>query len=879
MSLHALAGHMAAKGRGPDSMLVHMTPDEVKSLHAMALAQGGELTINPETGLPEAGFLSDAFKALAPLALGAVLGPAGFGLSATMAGVATGGITALATGSLSRGLMAGMGAYGGAGLAEGLMGAGTGAMAASDIAAQQAAGTFPTLAEGAGAEQVLQYGKDVGAVRDAALSKAGEAGFGAKAAAGFGQMTSNPGMYGKDLLQYGLAAISPMMADQGVQTTTKRSDTGNIRRYSFDPYGQTYTSQGVYPAKEEKGMAQGGIIALAAGGTPPVAGPAAGSKEYNKMVGDWFNQYPDVTTADIDKAISTYGLNPGDVVDAMRASGLSNAAVYSAFHSDVGAPTTPQGGLAGLTSNINQFLGQYPDLKREEAETAMNKWGYKEADIVRATGKSLDELFPAPTAGGGTGTGGGGGGSGVSGGGKTVINPDGSVTTTPNIPGRPEGGFTGMKQLRDIYEQGGGSLGYENPYAKDMEDFNARFNKQTGSSRSAYDYLKGEGEYPTASRTPGLMRPYGEATLGLPVAKGRPTQKYIFQNGRYLENPDFIPVTYDSTGKRVVGVSDNQILDQLKTVPAAAGGLMQRYADGGSVKESLEESRQKLNAFLVKNNVSHERIAALLGISVAEAKKRYPMEDTGKKPFDTNQVYGDYGDGHDAAAAAAAQGMAVADNVGQEGLGVGSIGANANADSVGMDGMGMGSIGANATADSVGMEGLGVGSIGANATADSVGMDGMGSGSGQGSGAAGGGNAAGGAGNSGDGGTGDSSTAVKRGGIIRRMALGGLGALASGGQAGYNLGGYSDGGRLLRGPGDGVSDSIPATIGNRQPARLADGEFVIPARIVSELGNGSTEAGARKLYAMMDRVQKARGKTTGKSRVAANTRSEKYLPA
>ncbi len=94
-----------------------------------------------------------------------------------------------------------------------------------------------------------------------------------------------------------------------------------------------------------------------------------------------------------------------------------------------------------------------------------------------------------------------------------------------------------------------------------------------------------------------------------------------------------------------------------------------------------------------------------------------------------------------------------------------------------------------------------------------------------------------------------------------------------------HLGDYSDGGRLLRGPGDGVSDSIPAVIGNKQPARLADGEFVVPARIVSELGNGSTEAGARKLYAMMDRVQKARGKTVGKGKVAKNTRADKHLPA
>jgi hypothetical protein len=91
-----------------------------------------------------------------------------------------------------------------------------------------------------------------------------------------------------------------------------------------------------------------------------------------------------------------------------------------------------------------------------------------------------------------------------------------------------------------------------------------------------------------------------------------------------------------------------------------------------------------------------------------------------------------------------------------------------------------------------------------------------------------------------------------------------------------NLGGYSDGGRLLRGPGDGVSDSIPATIGRKQPARLADGEFVIPARIVSELGNGSTEAGARKLYAMMDRIKKARSKAKN---IAADTKSDKHLPA
>jgi hypothetical protein len=114
------------------------------------------------------------------------------------------------------------------------------------------------------------------------------------------------------------------------------------------------------------------------------------------------------------------------------------------------------------------------------------------------------------------------------------------------------------------------------------------------------------------------------------------------------------------------------------------------------------------------------------------------------------------------------------------------------------------------------------------------------------------------------------NTRYAMGGDVYAMAGGGLGS----------LGGYSDGGRLLKGPGDGVSDSIPATIGQgQQPARLADGEFVVPARIVSELGNGSTDAGAKQLYKMMDRVQAGRRKTTGKNQVAANTRAASKLPA
>jgi hypothetical protein len=94
--------------------------------------------------------------------------------------------------------------------------------------------------------------------------------------------------------------------------------------------------------------------------------------------------------------------------------------------------------------------------------------------------------------------------------------------------------------------------------------------------------------------------------------------------------------------------------------------------------------------------------------------------------------------------------------------------------------------------------------------------------------------------------------------------------------AGGSIGGYSDGGRMLKGPGDGMSDSIPATIGRKQPARLADGEFVVPADVVSHLGNGSTDAGAKKLYSMMDKVRRAR---TGKKKQAPAVKADKYMPA
>jgi len=104
------------------------------------------------------------------------------------------------------------------------------------------------------------------------------------------------------------------------------------------------------------------------------------------------------------------------------------------------------------------------------------------------------------------------------------------------------------------------------------------------------------------------------------------------------------------------------------------------------------------------------------------------------------------------------------------------------------------------------------------------------------------------------------------GNIAQRMAEGGI----------TSLGSYSDGGRLLKGPGDGMSDNIPARIGRKQEARLADGEFVVPADVVSHLGNGSTDAGAKTLYAMMNKVRKAR---TGTKKQGRQIEASSYLPA
>ena len=170
--LAAAAQQVQDKGRGGDSMLVHMSPGEVKGLQALAMAQGGSLTINPTTGLPEAFKL----KQFLPMLIGAALAPMTAGTSLAFlgnpmtAGLLVGGIEGLRTKSLSKGLMAGLGAYGGAGLTAGLTAAGSAAANTAAQAAQQ-----NVLAQGG-----TQVAAD-NAFRQAYMNQVGSSGLGTAA--------------------------------------------------------------------------------------------------------------------------------------------------------------------------------------------------------------------------------------------------------------------------------------------------------------------------------------------------------------------------------------------------------------------------------------------------------------------------------------------------------------------------------------------------------------------------------------------------------------------------------------------------------------------------------------------------------------------------
>ena len=193
MSLHALAQQVQSAGRGDDTVLVHMTPGELKGLHALAVHHGGELTINPRTGLPEAGFLST----ILPMVAGIALAPFTGGLSAALlVGGGMGLYSGIKTGSVTQGLMsgitAGLGAYGGAGIAKGLMGVGSSLASTGARSALQAApGVFGTAGQG-----IASQGLTTAVGSQAATAARAAAGQGVSSAARGVSLGGGPGAIG-----------------------------------------------------------------------------------------------------------------------------------------------------------------------------------------------------------------------------------------------------------------------------------------------------------------------------------------------------------------------------------------------------------------------------------------------------------------------------------------------------------------------------------------------------------------------------------------------------------------------------------------------------------------------------------------------------------
>lgn len=177
-TMQPIAQSLAGQGRYGDSMLVHMNPQEVAGLQALAMRQGGSLTVNPETGLPEAFSLKSILPMVAGAALTPVMGPAG-------AALAVGGLGTLMTGNLQQGLMMGLGAMGGANMAGSFANLAAPAVSAASAAPSAAIAAPAAIGGAAGAPGVLASAAPAttlaGATQFAPAASVGGIGFNAPA--------------------------------------------------------------------------------------------------------------------------------------------------------------------------------------------------------------------------------------------------------------------------------------------------------------------------------------------------------------------------------------------------------------------------------------------------------------------------------------------------------------------------------------------------------------------------------------------------------------------------------------------------------------------------------------------------------------------------
>jgi len=1003
MSLHLAAQHLMNKGRGPDDTLVHMSKGELQSLQQLAQSRGGSLTINPETGLPEAGFLSS----LLPTLIGGALVASGVG--APMAAMMVGGGTALATGSLGKGMMAGLGAYGGAGLTEGLMGAGTGAIS-------QAAGA------GLGEE----------AAQEAVNQKLATATPLDKLSAGAGQFATNPldtmktmggGSAMKGAAMVGAATL-PSMLGSAPAPVTKTYPVANELTYNANPQqvapnagvpgyghqGQNFGAEQTYfnPSYidtgrkfKPTGLAGGGQIELhgsfdAGGGQ----GGGFGGGNYTPMGGGFGGQNPGFggnNTAQTPQA-PTGGLSDlfNQGMGNMSANGGRGG--YGGIGNYFGNMATPFGGQNGQADNTNQYQPDWMPREPQPVDFQHGNFGnnmlagmptISPEDSANAS-RAMSGLIQPPSD--NMEMGGPGGPNGFQIGqngffvpGKGMFNFDGTpyhfaadgglmyadggetkfaydapkqmVSQTfqqwlAEHPQQAQGtssstekdyGVARSPQITSVAQGGGGDSsiidgqnnpidfpvspidGYTNPvdgystgYQQPIETNPVEDQPITQPVQEANPYQPPE--EPPVEKAPEAnpYQPPAEPPVEQPPAEqpierapeanpyqppaASPVDAYQPPAEQPIERaPEATPYQppVESPVERAPQETPSEPSPQpaevpqptFETSPAAnpyeATNVAQTptpfdsgYQAGpdfsGSVSPTGDTSTPSTNLSSEPANNNNP----------ISAEPTYQGTGGGRADNMLEASTNDYGGGFGGGFGGYEDSMFAA-NGGLMGISAfadgGSTPFNYDAPKQMVNQTfaqwlashpqdtaptATQSIEKNYSPQITNQPASNTPATITTAPIDFSQFYGNYGGGGEGGGD---GSSDGG----GDGGGGGDA----RGGYYTHGHFDqrpkGISAYAGIG----TLGSYSDGGRLLRGPGDGVSDSIPAVIGNKQPARLADGEFVVPARIVSELGNGSTEAGARKLYAMMDRIQKARSKTVGKGKVATNSRADKHLPA
>lgn len=262
MSYQNAAEAVRSRGRGEDTMLVHMTPGEVKGLQQLAMANGGSLTINPDTGLPEAGFL----KSLLPTLIGAGLTVfSGGAINPLTAGFMVGGLEAARTGDIGRGLMAGLGAYGGAGL-------GSAASAAGAATAPTTAGV--NAAQAANVSQVPTVGTTV-----TPLGEAMQAGS-SQAIPAFGFSSTGP--VAPTALETTLAnATVPAAAPTTAMGQLAQAGQGVSNMFASGATGETARSAAMSSLGGVSGAAKTGMAALAGPLSQPAPMPEVEEYDYN----------------------------------------------------------------------------------------------------------------------------------------------------------------------------------------------------------------------------------------------------------------------------------------------------------------------------------------------------------------------------------------------------------------------------------------------------------------------------------------------------------------------------------------------------------------------------------------------------------------------